>query len=170
MAAHSLVKTMPCRRRRSPQSVPSPPPRSIPICTTRQRFTVIPLLMPHTHIARTAAAATDHLPRHRTASEGGTNGWTLLCFFLGPLPAGHGGHPPSASLLLSSRSSGQMDHLRASFAYHHRCIPQLLKGRTRPLGAIILAVSFLCFLRAQSDSNGSRRRRRAVLFVVDQQI
>ena len=98
VAAYSLVKTMPCRRRRSPHSVPSPPPRSIPICTTRQRFTVIPLLMPHTHTAHPAAAATDHLPRHRTASEGGTDGWTLLCFFLGPLPAGH----PPASLLLSS--------------------------------------------------------------------
>ena len=30
--------------------------------------------------------------------EGPTDGWTLLCFFLGPLPAGagHGGHPPAA--------------------------------------------------------------------------
>ena len=62
-----------------------------------------------------------------------------------------------------------MDHLRASFAYHHRCIPQLLKGQTRLLGAIILAVSFLRFVRAQSDSNGSSRCC-AFLFVVDQQI
>ena len=62
-----------------------------------------------------------------------------------------------------------MDHLRASFAYHHRCIPQLLKGQTRLLGAVILAVCFLRFVRVQSDSNGSSRCC-AFLFVVDQQI
>ena len=108
-----MWRHMPCRRRRSPQSVPSPPPRSMPICTTRQRFTVIPLLMPHTHIAHTAAAATDHLRRHRTASEGRTDGWTLLCFFLGPLPAGHGGHPlrlPSP-LLSEQRPDGSSPRL-----------------------------------------------------------
>ena len=140
MAAHSLVKTMPCRRRRSPQSVPSPPPRSIPICTTRQRFTVIPLLTPHTHTH--IAQRTTSVPN---ASEGGTDGrMDFALLLLGPPASRSRPWRPSPRLpspLLSSRSGGQMDHLRASFAYHHRCIPQLLKGQRHLLGAIILAVS-----------------------------
>ena len=99
----------------------------------------------HAHAHRAHRRRNGPPPSPMPPREGPTDGWTLLCFFLGSLPA-----VPSASLLLSSRSGGQMDHLRASFAYHHRCIPQLLKEQRRLLGAIILAVSFLRFVRASA--------------------